>query len=82
LGRAVKVLVVLVVLAVVIGGVVYYFLSRVGLSGVVNITGVELWVDPERVTKSSTPDQCILFITSPSTPCTPALFLRSGRRLA
>jgi LEA14-like dessication related protein len=55
LGRAVKVLVVLVVLAVVIGGVVYYFLSRVGLSGVVNITGVELWVDPERVTKSSTP---------------------------
>ena len=50
-----KVLVVLVVLAVVIGGVVYYFLSRVGLSGVVNITGVELWVDPERVTESSTP---------------------------
>jgi LEA14-like dessication related protein len=51
LGRAVKVLVVLVVVIVVIG-VAYYFLFR---GGVVNITGVELWVDPERVTESSTP---------------------------
>jgi len=52
LGRAVKILVALVVVIAVIGGVTYYFLFR---GGVVNVTGVELWVDHERVTESSTP---------------------------
>lgn len=55
MGRAVKLPIVLVVLAVVIGGVAYYFLSRAGLSGVVNVTSVELWVDSKRVTESFTP---------------------------
>jgi len=62
LGRAVKLLIVLVVLAVVIGGVAYYFLSRGGLSGVVNVTGVELWVDPEMVTESSTPIEAYISV--------------------
>lgn len=55
MSRAVKVLVALVVIIAVIGGVAYYFLSRGGLSGFVKVTGVELWVDPGRVTESSTP---------------------------
>jgi len=50
----VKALVVIIIVAIIAGVVAYYFLFK-GVRGVVNVSGIELWVNPSEVTEAATP---------------------------
>jgi LEA14-like dessication related protein len=55
MGRLGKVLIAIIVAALIVGGVAYYFLSRESLKGAVSVTGVELYVRPGDVSEANTP---------------------------
>jgi len=64
MGKLVKTLIIFVVIAIVAGAMVYYFFLSRGVRGVVSVAGVELWVDPSKVTEVATPVEVFINISN------------------